>query len=134
MVPIVQSGLWAWRYIFFNFFPLCCLFNFFSLIFLFTPSNNVPLLASSTQWILTYFQLIAGLQCSWTLLCSFIWYLRYVHTFSLFLHHEDAFTQLQLKFGFQIYCTGDLPLWCCVKSFNIYVIVAFFWKLSPANN
>lgn len=39
--------------------------------------------------ILTYFQISAGLQCSWTSLCSFIWYLRYVHTFSMLLHHDE---------------------------------------------
>lgn len=32
-----------------------------------------------TQHVLTYFRIISSLQCSWTLLCSFIWYLRYDH-------------------------------------------------------
>jgi hypothetical protein len=68
---------------------------------------------------------LAGLQCSWTSLCSFIWYLRYVHTFSMFLLRLGVFTQLQLEFGFQIYCTWDFPLWCCVKSCNVSFNKAF---------
>jgi len=49
-----------------------------------SPNNNVVELTSPTWGFLTYWQIIAGLQCSWTLLCSFIWYLGYVQLLKTF--------------------------------------------------
>ena len=68
---------------------------------------NVAKLAD--QYFLTHCNIIAGLQRSWTLLCSFIWYLGYVQGFfSMFLHHGDGLTQPQTDFFFHISTQGSL--------------------------